>query len=244
MDVKQEWIYKNILLQVDKIGLQRAKTLIDYIGSAKGVFDLSFKELLSIQNISEITACNIISQSKNFVLFEQQWEKLQQLKIEVLHYQSDEYPKLLKECFDAPLFLYKKGDVSLKQNRFIAIVGTRNPSEYARKIIQQIIQQILPYNPTIVSGMALGIDSFAHQEAINNGLFTFAVWGSGLDVIYPASNFSLSKQIEKKGGLLSEFALGTTPERMNFPQRNRIVAGMCEATLVVETALKGGSMIT
>lgn len=244
MDRKEEWIYKSLLLQISQIGIQRARMLIESVGSAKQVFSLSFKELLQIENIGEIAARNLIHHPKNTTPFEKEWDRLQQLQIDIIHYEDEEYPILLKECFDAPLFLYKKGNTSLIQNRFLSIVGTRNPSEYARKITQQIVEQIAPYKPTIVSGMALGIDALAHQQALKNGLTTFAVLGTGLDVIYPSINLSLSKQIEQQGALLSEFPLGTIPDRMNFPQRNRIVAGMCEATLVIETALKGGSMIT
>lgn len=155
-----------------------------------------------------------------------------------------DYPQRLKNCPDAPYILFFKGREKLEHERHVAVVGTRNASEKARRFTLELIAGLAPYRPLIVSGLALGIDTAAHRAALDVGLPTAAVVGHGLDRIYPAANRDLAAEIVKQGYLLTEFPSGTLPDKQNFPRRNRIVAGLADAVVVVETSEEGGAMIT
>lgn len=156
-----------------------------------------------------------------------------------------DYPQRLFHCPDAPLVLYKVGAGDLNHSRSIAIVGTRNNTSYGEQVTRTIVEELSPDIGQIVSGLAEGVDTIAHREAIKNGVNTVAVLGHGLDRIYPRSNDSLASEIISSGGaLISEFPVGVKPDRENFPKRNRIVAGMTSSTIVVESSIKGGSLIT
>jgi DNA processing protein len=150
----------------------------------------------------------------------------------------------LKICHDSPLLLYAKGGANLNTQRIISIVGTRNATDYGRNLCKQLIEELQEYNILIVSGLALGIDTAAHRESVRLNVPTVGVLGHGYDKMYPSQNRSLAEKMQENGGLLTEYASGTIPNRENFPQRNRIVAGMADATVVVEAGLKGGALIT
>ena len=158
---------------------------------------------------------------------------------------DDVYPECLKEISNPPLKLYYKGNLDLlKEERLIAVVGTRNPSSYGKLCCEYMVKKMTSANITIVSGFAKGIDSIAHKTSLLAGGKTIAVIASGLDIVYPASNLSLYREIEEKGLILSEYEAGVKPFKSNFPQRNRIIAGLSKGTIVVESKDRGGSLIT
>ena len=159
--------------------------------------------------------------------------------------EDDIYPQCLKEISNPPLKLYYKGNLDLlKEERLIAVVGTRNPSSYGKLCCEYMVKKMSRANITIVSGFAKGIDSIAHKTSLLAGGKTIAVIASGLDIVYPASNLSLYREIEEKGLILSEYEAGVKPFKFNFPQRNRIIAGLSKGTIVVESKDRGGSLIT
>ena len=158
---------------------------------------------------------------------------------------DDVYPECLKEISNPPLKLYYKGNLDLlKEERLIAVVGTRNPSSYGKLCCEYMVKKMTAANITIVSGFAKGIDSIAHKTSLLTEGKTIAVIASGLDIVYPASNLSLYREIEEKGLILSEYEAGVKPFKFNFPQRNRIIAGLSKGTIVVESKDRGGSLIT
>ena len=158
---------------------------------------------------------------------------------------DDVYPECLKEISNPPLKLYYKGNLDLlKEERLIAVVGTRNPSSYGKLCCEYMVKKMTSANITIVSGFAKGIDSIAHKTSLLTEGKTIAVIASGLDIVYPASNLSLYREIEEKGLILSEYEAGVKPFKSNFPQRNRIIAGLSRGTIVVESKDRGGSLIT
>ena len=173
-----------------------------------------------------------------------EWERLQQQGIHCLALGDPEYPYLLGQCEDAPLLLFQRGDFSFGNKRFISIVGTRKMTSQGRSFCEQFLQDLAPYDPVVVSGLAYGVDISAHKAALRHGLQTIACLAHGLDRVYPKTHARYISDILCCGGLLTEFWLGTPAEPMNFVRRNRIIAGLSEATVVVESALKGGSLIT
>ena len=159
--------------------------------------------------------------------------------------EDDIYPQCLREISNPPLKLYYKGNLDLlKDERLIAVVGTRNPSSYGKLCCEYMVKKMTSANITIVSGFAKGIDSIAHKTSLLAGGKTIAVIASGLDIVYPASNLSLYREIEEKGLILSEYEAGVKPFKFNFPQRNRIIAALSKGTIVVESKDRGGSLIT
>jgi DNA processing protein len=162
----------------------------------------------------------------------------------VLFYTDGTYPKRLKNCYDAPVLLYSKGNANLNPHKVISIVGTRNATEYGKQLCRQLIAELQQYPVLIVSGLALGIDVAAHKECLKLDIPTVGVLGHGLDRIYPSQNRATADKMIENGGLLTEFPSGTLPGRENFPQRNRIVAGVADATVIIEASTKGGALIT
>jgi len=177
-------------------------------------------------------------------LAEEELRFLEKKQLKTVFFLDDEYPNRLRYCDDGPVLLYSKGNMDLNKPYSVSIVGTRDCTEYGSRITERLVEELRPYDPLIVSGLAYGIDTISHRSAIHQGLQTVGVLGNSLDRIYPNSNRSLAEKMLENGGLLSEFESGTQPDRMNFPQRNRIVAGMSDVTIVVESGVKGGSMIT
>ena len=159
-------------------------------------------------------------------------------KIEAIFYTDSSYPKRLKNLNDSPVLLYSKGNTNLNQQRIVSIVGTRNATEYGKQLCHQLIEELKPYNVLVVSGLALGIDVAAHKECVKLKMPTLGVLGHGLDRMYPSQNRAIADKMLEDGGLLSEYPSGTVPDRENFPQRNRIVAGLADATIVVEASFK------
>ena len=235
--------YQIALTLVPGIGAVLGKTLVSYCGSPEAVFREKKSRLEKIPGIGPVGAesivnCDVMSRA------EQEVEFIQKHKIATYFFTEDNYPHRLKHCDDSPLILYYKGNGNLNHERMLAVVGTRNATEYGKKICEEIIAHLASLGVCIVSGLAYGVDICAHKAALKNNLSTVAVLAHGLDKIYPGAHRSTAKKMLDAGGLLTEFMTNTKPDRENFPSRNRIVAGMCDAVLVVESAIKGGALIT
>ena len=241
--MKESTLYEIGLSLLDNIGPIRAKKLLSEIGSAEGIFKEKKKNLCQIKEFGP-ALINSIDFKKALIQAEQEMQFISDHSIFPIFFLDRDYPSRLKHCEDGPIMLYAKGKFNLNLPKSVAIVGTRNATSYGLNLVEQLIQKMSGMNVSVVSGLAFGIDIKAHRESIKNGLQTVAVLGSSLDRIYPAEHTNTLHQMMENGGVLTEFTHGTKPDRENFPQRNRIVAGMTHATIVVESKEKGGSIIT
>ncbi len=241
--MSNDLLYQIALTFVPNIGPVQAKILTEHFGNAENIFKAPKKELGNIEGIGEVRAKSI-KMFDNFSPAEKEIEFVEKYKIQTLFLTDENYPKRLLNCYDSPTILYYRGNADLNSSKIINIIGTRNNTDYGRLVTEQLVNELQNLQVLIVSGLAYGIDSIAHKAAIQNNLPTIGVLAHGLDTIYPAAHASLAKQMLNTGGLLTEFKKETPPDKHNFPRRNRIVAGMADATIVIETAVKGGSMIT
>lgn len=237
--------YQIGLTFINGIGPILAKNLIAYLGSVERIFFEKKQNLSKIPGIGEVLAGQIASQD---VLnkAEQEINFINKNNIQTYFFTDKSYPFRLKECPDSPTLLYFKGNKNLNDVKFIGIVGTRNMTEYGKEICKSIIDDIgkkLP-NAVIVSGLAYGVDIYAHKMAIENQISTVGVLGHGLDRIYPTLHRPTAVKMLDNGGLLTEFSSGTNPDRQNFVKRNRIIAGLCDVLIVIESKEKGGALIT
>jgi len=235
--------YQIALKLVPKIGDIHAKKLIAYCGGVEAIFKESSKNLQKIPQIGNalirsIKSAEVMDRAEKEIKF------IEKHKIKALFYLDKDYPQRLKNCDDGPILLYYKGNTDLNTAQVISIVGTRKASKQGNEICEEIISQFKDTNTLIISGLAYGIDDCSHKSALVNGLNTVGVLGHGLDRIYPAEHRKYAEKMVSQGGLLTEFVSGTKPNRENFPMRNRIVAGMSDTTLVVESKARGGSLIT
>jgi len=228
---------------VDGIGNNLAKNLISYCGSAKAVFKENKHVLQKIPGIGSLTA-EKVSNFKAFDVVENEIEKLEKHKIKPIYYLDKAYPYRLRNCDDGPVMMYYKGNADLNENRMISIVGTRKSTLYGKQFTDELMEALKPFDVTVLSGLALGIDTYAHKNAVKHQVKTIGVLGHGFHTIYPASNRELAIEMMKNGGLLTEYLFDMPGNKENFPQRNRIVAGMSDAIIVVESSIKGGSLIT
>lgn len=231
------------LTLIPGVGSVIAKNLVSYCGSPEAVFKSKESLLLKIPEVGKVVASQIINHSV-FESAEKEVSAVRKKKIETVFYTEKNYPARLKNCIDAPVMLFYKGDIDFNPKKTIAIVGTRNATDYGKNFCETFISDLQKHNVQIVSGLAYGIDICAHKAALKNNLSTVAVLAHGLDRIYPSVHKSTTEKMLDNGGIVSEFITGTNPDRENFPKRNRIVAGMCDAVIVVEASLKGGALIT
>ena len=241
--MSDELIFQIALTLVPNVGPVQAKILTESFGSAKAIFKESKKLLANIEGIGEIRA-KCINTFNDFSTAEKEIAFIEKYKIKTLFLKDEKYPKRLLNCYDSPTLLYYRGNADMNSSKVISIIGTRNNTDYGRQITEQLIDELQSEEVLIVSGLAYGIDSIAHKSALQNNLQTIGVLAHGLDIIYPSEHSNLAKQILLNGGLITEFKKETLPDKHNFPKRNRIVAGMSDATIVIETAAKGGSIIT
>jgi DNA processing protein len=242
--MNSELIYQLALTEVPNIGCVHAKILAQEFGSAEKIFKAKQQLLEKIEGIGVIRAKSIKSFT-DFSKAEEEIKFIEKYKIKPLFITDKEYPQRLLNCYDSPTLLFYKGDADLNASKVIAIIGTRNHTEYGKQQTEKLIKELSAQNILVVSGMAFGIDAIAHKASFKNSLATVGVLGHGLDQIYPPEHSNLAKDMLKHGGgLLTEFRSKTKPDKHNFPTRNRIVAGMSDATVVIETGEKGGSMIT
>jgi DNA processing protein len=236
-------LHQIALTYLNKIGPGMGKILVSHLGSAEAVFSASPNKLLNIPGIGEKTVREL-NREEALEKATAEMKFVERNNIDVLFYTDARFPKRLKNCVDSPILLYSKGDADLNARKIISIVGTRNATDYGRQLCEDLIAEIKQYDVLVLSGLAHGIDVIAHKECVKNNVPTVGVFGHGLDRIYPAANRSTAERMLQNGGWLTEYPSDTTPGRENFPQRNRIVAGMADATIVVEASLKGGALIT
>lgn len=239
----QERIHFLALHFIPGIGDHHIKHLIGYCGSAEQAFRTPRGKLLKIPGIGRVTAEAIIT-GKSLDLAEKEFKKAEKDNTEILFFTDKKYPGRLKAIDDAPSLLYFKGNANLNHLKTIGIVGTRQATAYGKEMVERLVEDLRPHAPLIVSGLAYGIDIAAHKHALRQGLPTLGILGSGMDILYPAAHKDTAKKMLDQGGLLTENHYGTKPDAHNFPARNRIIAGMCDALIVIEAAEKGGALIT
>ncbi|MCS7028959.1 MAG: DNA-processing protein DprA [Bacteroidia bacterium] len=236
-------LYLLALQNIHGIGPVRAKNLIAYCGDAQAIFRLSQQRLLKIPNIGEQTA-KAIASGLCLKAAEKELNFCEKNGIEVISCYEEHYPNLLKQIPDSPIILFKKGNLNLNQKMAIAVVGTRQATSYGKSITEKFVSAFAQANLNIVSGLAIGIDVTAHRAALSNKGSTTCVLAHGLDRIYPPHHKTIAQEMLENGAWLTEYPSNTQPESTNFPERNRIIAGMCVATLVIEARPKGGALIT
>jgi len=236
-------LYRIALTLIPGVGDVNGKKLISWCGSAEAVFHEKRKNLLKIPGMG-VSTVNSILGTKVLSRAEKELAFVERYNIRPLYYLDEAYPQRLKQCMDGPVLLYQRGNANLNVSCVLSVVGTRRASDYGREMTEGIIAGLKGMDVLLVSGLAYGIDTIAHRAALDNGIPTSAILAHGLDRIYPAANRKLAIKMQGSGALLTEFLSETNPDRENFPKRNRIVAGMADATLVIESAVKGGALIT
>jgi DNA processing protein len=237
--------YKIGISQIPGVGSIIAKKLIAYTGSIEAVFKEKKKNLLKIPGIGK-TLAEVIVNHQNLEKAHAEIDFIQRYNIRYHFYLDEDYPARLKQCPDAPIMLFCKGDVDFNKDKVISIVGTRNATDYGKEICTKLVSDLAQrhQNLIIVSGLAYGIDICAHRAALKNNIPTIAVLAHGLATLYPAVHRSSAKEIVNNGALVSDFTSDIKPERNNFIKRNRIIAGLADATIVVESGAEGGALIT
>lgn len=239
LEEKKYWIWLSL---IPNLGSKKIQELLRLYKDPETIYQLKAKELMKIKGIGEKTIESILDQKiRTSVVMH--IEYMRKNNIDIISLYDKEYPQLLKEIYDAPISLYCQGDARILNRQAIGIVGCREASNYGRSAAKYFSYHLAQKGFNVISGLAKGIDSYAHMGAI--GGKTIAVVGNGLDIVYPKENEPLAKQILERGGaIVSEYPLGTKPEKMNFPARNRIISGMSKGILVVEAKEKSGTLIT
>jgi len=241
--MKAELLYQLALTFIPNIGPVQVKTLLQHC-DAEEIFHAKKSFLEKIEGIGPVRAASITG-FKDFSQVEDELKFIEKYKIKPLFLTDKSYPSRLLNCYDSPTILYYRGEADLNAPKIISIIGTRKHTDYAKQVTEKLVKELALQNILIISGLAFGVDGIAHKAALKNSLPTIGVLAHGLDQIYPAEHAGLAKDILKhNGGLLTEYRSKSKPDKHNFPTRNRIVAGMSDATIVVETDIKGGSMIT
>ena len=235
------WIW---ISRIKGIGNRIITNLIEMYGNLENVWNLDKKQLMNCSGISEITANKILN-TKYREGLERYIKYMKENQIELITIYDKRYPKRLKQIYDFPMYLYVKGNVNILNDYGIAIVGSRLCSRYGAMVSEKFASRLTENNINIISGLAKGIDTYAHIGCVKAGGKTIAVLGNGLDMIYPKENIEIANKIIKNGGaLVSEYVIGSKPEKLNFPARNRIVSGMSCGVLVVEAGQRSGALIT
>ncbi len=240
---ENDLLYTLALQHVPNIGDITAKRLIAHCGSAETVLNEKKQNLLKIDGIGSVTIGDLFK-THHLKEAEKEIEFIKQNGINVLYFQESDYPERLKHCIDGPILLFQVGNIDLKNQRLISIVGTRKITTSGMAFCESLIEQLAPYNPIIVSGFAYGTDITAHKAAMKNNLQTIGCLAHGLNQIYPKVHKKYMVDVEKNGGFFTDFWSTDTFDRNNFLKRNRVIAGLSEATIVIESAEKGGSLVT
>jgi DNA processing protein len=238
----EQRIYQIALSLLSGIGPIKAKALVAHIGSVEGIFKENEKSLGLIPGIGTAVVRSL-NRHECLERAERELAFMEKNSIDFFYYEDARYPARLKFCEDGPIVLFTKGNINFNK-RNIAVVGTRKATPYGKRLVQELISQLADSDIQVVSGLAYGIDIEAHKTALHTKIPTLAVLGHGLDLIYPAAHKPVARQMLENGGLVTEFLSNSNGDTSNFPKRNRIVAGLCDATIVVESAVSGGSLIT
>ena len=238
-------VHKIALGMIPGVGDITARKLVAYTGSVEAIFSESYRNLIKIPGIGESLA-RTVAAHEYLEAAAREAEFTEKHGIRVFFYLDDDYPFRLRQCEDSPVTFYFRGNADLNAERLLSIVGTRNATQHGRELCQKIIAGLSEHFPDllIISGLAYGIDIAAHKAALANGLPTVAVLGHGLKTVYPSLHAGVAKAMLEAGGHLTDFCSDTLPERNNFIKRNRIIAGISDATLVIESGIKGGALIT
>jgi DNA processing protein len=241
--MQNDLLYKIGITLISGVGDINAKKLIAACGGAEEVFKSKKHQLLKIEGVGEYIADAVIKQNV-LSRAEKEIKFIEKNQIQALFYTDKKYPQRLKQCADSPVMLYYKGTADLNNRKVIGMVGTRKATDYGKQFCAELIKHLQVHQPLIVSGMAYGIDICAHRESVKQNMETVGVLAHGLDDLYPSQHRSTADKMLQHGGLLSDYLSETNPDRENFPKRNRIVAGMCDAIVVVEAGITGGALIT
>ena len=238
-------VYKIALGMIPGVGDITARKLVSYTGSVEAVFSESFRNLTRIPGIGESLAAAVAGH-EYLNAAEREAEFVERNKIRVFFYLDDDYPQRLRQCEDSPVTFYLRGTVDLDAPMILSIVGTRHATPRGRELCEKFVAGLAEHFPklVIISGLAYGVDITAHRAALAAGLPTAAILGHGLKTVYPSVHAGTAKAMLKMGGLITDFSSATLPERNNFIRRNRIIAGISDATLIVESGIKGGALIT
>jgi len=240
--------YVYFLTKVKKLGNNRIKKILKAVPDEEDFFNCSRNDLKRIDGIDSIISAEMLKETPNRHYheseFEKEYESALKNGIRIVSVMDEEYPENLKRIYDAPALLFIKGKTDFTDRYSLSIVGTRNPTEYGKYTCEKFTHQLSELGIPVISGFARGIDSIVHKECIKKGNLTYAVLGNGVDIIYPPENRKLYDEIINHGAFISEFSTGTKPEKVNFPRRNRIISGISLGSIIIESGLKGGSLLT
>ena len=240
--------YIYLLTQVNKLGNVKIRKLMNHFSSPENFYNCKINDLKRINGIDESISLEILSGIKNkekyFREFDEIFSRAERSEIKLVCISDIDYPENLKRIFDTPVLLYYKGKLSETDKYSLSIVGTRNPTEYGKYNCEKFTDELSGLNIPIVSGFARGIDTIVHKTCIRNKRLNYAVFGCGADVIYPYENKRIYSEVIECGAVISEFPLGAKPDKVNFPRRNRIISGISIGTIVVESGIKGGALLT
>ena len=241
----EDLAYKIGIGLIPGIGDIMAKKLISYCGGVEAVFRERKDALVKIPGVGDGLAASVVNQD---ILrrAEKEIDFINRNQIFYSFYLDDNYPRRLKNCLDSPVIFFYKGDIDFEYPKMISIVGTRQATPYGRELCNNLVDELCHrnHNPIVVSGLAYGVDICAHRAALRNGLLTIAVLGHGLSQIYPSAHVATAREITRQGALLTEFLSDSLIDRNNFVRRNRLIAGLTDLTVVVESNKRGGALIT
>ncbi len=240
---ENDLLYTLALQHVPNIGDITAKRLIGHCGSAEAVLKEKKHNLLKIDGIGSVVLGDLFK-THHLKEAEKEIQFIKENQLKVLYFKGDSYPEKLKHCIDGPILLFQSGSINLKEQRIISIVGARKITTNGIAFCEHLVETLLPYNPIIVSGFAYGTDITAHKSALKHNLQTIGCLAHGLHTIYPKIHKKYMVEVEKNGGFFTDFWSSDTFNKNNFLKRNRIIAGISEATIVIESAEKGGSLVT
>ncbi len=240
---KNELRYTLALQRIPNLGDISAKKLLRKVGSAEGIFKEKKVNLLKIDGIG-LLKLKDLNLKQQLDEADEELRFIEENDVEFSYFQDKTYPEKLKHCLDGPILIFHRGNIDLVNKKIISIVGTRKITSYGNAFCQNLIEELAPLNPVIISGLAYGVDICAHKAAIDNTLQTVACLAHGLNQTYPRDHKKYVKKIEENGGFITEFWSHDVFDRNNFLKRNRVIAGLSEATIVIESAEKGGSLVT
>jgi DNA processing protein len=242
--------YNYWLANIHNVGIKKIELLLQYFGSAEAVFRASKEILLKFLYENETNRCFLMNDIENIcigrdeVKIHDSYAKLAKNGIYFVSKEEEHYPDKLRNIYESPFALYVKGRIPHDDEKLLAVVGARECSPYGKEMAKHFAAELVREEISIVSGLARGIDSYAHVGALSTGGITYGILGCGIDICYPKENIGLYMDMQKEGGIISEYAPGIPPLRGNFPMRNRIISGLCDGILVIEAKEKSGSLIT